>query len=197
MRWLDILLGRTRAVKATLENLFGMATARITLMSKLGADSSGRAGIAFKPVETSFFEQARAEIEGLLNLAAKETQTEFHMVKDDYGYQWVILRDDDFEDLVASLHMTSQTLQEHGFGGQLLAAVFEFADGDRRRIYWVYNYKRGKFYPFVPLAGKKRDNAFELRLRALMEPELPLEPELERWYPLWDIPLNPERVRRR
>jgi hypothetical protein len=190
MRWLDILLGKTRAAKASLENLFSITTSRITLGIKFKAGPTGRAGIAFKPVESSFFDDAEEELKGLLNLAAGETGTEFHMLKDHYGYQWVVLFDHDFEDLVASLHMASQTLHEHGFGGQLLAALFQFTDSDQRRIYWIYNYKRGRFYPFVPLPDKKRDHALELRLRALMENEMPLEPELERWYPLWDIPLG-------
>jgi hypothetical protein len=93
---------------------------------------------------------------------------------------------------VAGLHMTSQTLHEKGFGDQLLAAVFPFVDREEKLLYWIYNYKRGSFYPFVPLPGKSRDNAYELRLRAVMEKELPIEPELERWYPLWDIPFSRE-----
>jgi len=48
---------------------------------------------------------------------------------------------------------------------------------------------RRTFYPFVPLGrSKERDNALELRLSSAMEHELPIEKELERWYPMWDIP---------
>jgi hypothetical protein len=190
MRWLDVLLGRSRVAPPKLDNLFSISTARITLDVKLKVDPTGKAGIAFKPMESSYFAGAEKEIEGLLNIARDEAGTESKMTKDPFGYQWVVLADADFEGLVASLHMTSQTLQEQGFGEQLLAAVFEFSDGDGRRLYWIYNYKRGRFYPLVPLPGKKRDNAFELRLQALMENEMPLEPEVERWYPLWDVPLG-------
>jgi hypothetical protein len=190
MKWLDILLGRARPVASSVENLFSISTARISLAASFETNPTGRAGITFKPVEASDFEAAEKELGGLLEITAKETRTKFRMVKDRYNYAWVLLQDQDFEELVAALHMTSVTLREHGFEEQLLAAVFQFADGQGREVYWIYNYKRGFFYPFVPLAGQQRDNAYELRLRALMEKEMPIEPELERWYPIWDLPLG-------
>jgi len=192
MRWLDALLGRTRPAKSSFENLFSISTARITLAVKFNVKPTGKAGITFKPVGTSYFDAAERELKGLLELAEGETKAQFRLVKDGYGYGWVLLLGKGFEDLVATLHMTSGTLRDHGFGDQLLAAVFQFADDEGRPIYWIYNYKRGRFYPFVPQTGKERDNALELRLRALMEKEMPLEPELDRWYPLWDIPLSRE-----
>ncbi|MGC9195595.1 MAG: PspA-associated protein PspAB [Syntrophobacteraceae bacterium] len=189
MKWLDILLGRTRPVASSVEALFSISTAQISLAATLEINPTGRAGITFKPVETSDFDAAEKELKGLLEITAKETHTESGIVRDRYNYAWVLLQDREFELLVAALHMTSVTLRDHGFEEQLLAAVFEFCDAHGRKIYWIYNYKRGLFYPFVPLLDQKRDNAFELRLRALMEKEMPIEPELERWYPIWDLPL--------
>lgn len=190
MSLFDILLGRTGLPKNAAEKLFAISTATITLETKFGAKPSGKCGICFKPVTSSYFEECEAEIKGLLEVARKETSTQIETVKDNLGYQWVLLVDKEFEDVVATVHMVSQTLQEHGFGGQLLAAVFQFADAEAQDIYWIYNYKRGNFYPFVPKPNKQRDNPYELRLKAVMEQEMPIEPELERWYPLWDIPLN-------
>jgi hypothetical protein len=69
----------------------------------------------------------------------------------------------------------------------LLAAVFGF-DYEGRRAYWVYNVKRGNFYPLVLSGEKTRDNAAEMRLGALMEVEkIPVERSLEQWYALWGI----------
>ena len=54
----------------------------------------------------------------------------------------------------------------------------------------IYNYKRGAFYPFVPSGGaQQRDNERELRLKAQIGADLPVEAELERWFPLWGIPI--------
>lgn len=190
MKWLDIMLGRTKPVKSSVENLFSISTAQISLAATFDTNPTGRAGITFKPVEASDFDAAEKELRGLLEITEKETQTKCRIVKDKYGYVWVLLLDKGFEELVAAMHMTSVTLGEHGFADQLLAAAFQFADSHGREVYWIYNYKRGYFYPFVPLPGQKRDNSYELRLSALMEKEMPMEPELERWYPLWDVPLK-------
>jgi len=189
LSFFDVLLGRTKPAKSKIEKLFAMSTAQVTLSVNLGLSPTGKAAICFRPVTSSFFESAESELKGILEIGAKETGTRVGMAKDSYGFQWILLQDDDFEDLVATLHVISQTLGEHGFSDQLLAAVFQFTD-QQKPVYWIYNYKRGRFYPFVPTGDKNRDNAYELRLRAVMEKELPIEPELERWYPLWDIPLN-------
>ena len=47
------------------------------------------------------------------------------------------------------------------------------------RSYWIYGFKTGTFWPFVPTGEKQeRDNARELELKAKLEPELPIEPDL-------------------
>lgn len=196
MSFFDILLGRTKPAKSKIEALFAMSTAQVTLNVNLGLSPTGKAAICFRPVTSSYFESAEAEVKGILEIGTRETGTKAEVTKDSYGFQWILLQDDQFEDLVATLHVISQTLGEHGFAEQLLAAVFQFVDEQLRSVYWIYNYKRGRFYPFVPTADKNRDNAYELRLQAVMEKELPIEPELERWFALWDIPLSPESGRR-
>ena len=68
--------------------------------------------------------------------------------------------------------------------------MFAFEDSHKRHLYWIYNYKRGAFYPFVPAGGEQqRDSERELVLKAQVGAELPLEKELERWFPLWGIPI--------
>jgi hypothetical protein len=69
--------------------------------------------------------------------------------------------------------------------------VFAFEDGQHRPVYFIYNYKRGSWYPFVPdpESPKQRLTERELQLKAQVGSELPLEPEIERWFPLWGIPI--------
>ena len=72
--------------------------------------------------------------------------------------------------------------------------MFAFLDAQGRPVYFIYNYKRGYWYPFVPAAAgagdsKERSTERELQIKAQMERELPIEPELERWFPLWGIPI--------
>jgi hypothetical protein len=68
--------------------------------------------------------------------------------------------------------------------------VFAFQDENKQRLYWIYNYKRGSFYPFVPAGGEQQRNVErEFVLKAQVGSELPVEQEHERWFPLWGIPI--------
>jgi len=114
--FMDAVLGRSRLPKAKTDKLFAISTANITLESNLGLKSSGAAGICFKPIGASAYESARKEIQELLEYSSKETKTEFRLEKDEFNFLWAIFKDPDFEDLVASIHLVSETLEEHGFG---------------------------------------------------------------------------------
>jgi hypothetical protein len=148
------------------------------------------AGIAFQNVPTADFKEIVTDTEELLRGAASDQGTQVDTSVDDYGYRWMVLRDPDFEDLVVAINTVSTSLEGGGYGDRTLAAVFPFADEDGRPIYFIYNYKRGFFYPFVPAPGdQQRNNERELQLKAQIGNELPIEPELSRWFPIWGIPL--------
>jgi len=199
--FMDAVLGSSRLPKAKSEKLFAISTASITLESSLGLKPSGYAGICFKPVGASAYESARKDIQELLEYSSKETETEFRLEKDEFNFLWAIFKDPDFDDLVANIHLVSQTLEERGFGEQILCAIYRYdsepeagaavsqgkSDGGKA-VYWIYNFKQGTYYPFIPLPGKQRDSTFEFRLRADMEKEMPIEKNVEKWYPLWGIP---------
>lgn len=189
MGFLDALLGRTSTSKPRIDQLFAISTACITLESKLELKPAGKAGICFKPVESAKFSEVEKELKSLLQISAKSTGTKFTTSKDEYNYLWVLLVDRDFEDLVSTIHMLSQNLIESGFQDRILCTVFKFQNEKEKAVYWVYSYKQGKFYPFIPLSDteKTRDNALEFRLKAELEKELPIEGELEKWYPLWGL----------
>lgn len=189
MSFWDVLLGRTRLKKPQRERLFAMATAQVTLQTALGLQPAGRAGLCFRPVTSGRFASAEEEMAELARISAAATGSQVETRDDPHGFRWLVFHDAELEDLVANIHAASQALAEHGFGEQLLAAVFAFADEHDLPVYWIYNYRRGAFYPFVPSGPRQRDRARELRLYAALRRELPLEPELERWYALWDPPL--------
>lgn len=167
-----------------------MTTAQVTLETEVGLSSSNAAGIVFQPLATADFSQILDETQQLLQSAASDTNASVESADDDFGYRWVILRGQDFDDLVVALNMVSSQLQNGGYGDRLLCCVFCF-QGEGQRVYFIYNFKRGSFYPFVPTGpqSKSRDTERELRLKAQLAAELPIEPQLERWYPLWDIPV--------
>jgi hypothetical protein len=189
--FLDALLGgRGKRVKgAAPDRLFAMTTAQVALDTGLGLKHKGAAGIVFQPLETADFDAILAETEELLRAGAEDTGTELQSSADEYGYRWLIFRDPDFEDLVVALNTISTQLQESGYGDRLLAAVFPFEDKGKP-VYFIYNFKRGGYYPFIPAPGDKaRDSERELRLKSQVGAELPFEEDITRWFPLWEIPL--------
>ena len=172
------------------DRLFAMSTAYVKMEMELELPTSGKAAIVFQPLATSDFEGIVRDMEEVVKGTGEETGTTVSSTDDEFGYRWMILRDPDFEDLVVGLNAVSTALEAGGYGDRILASVFPFADEAGASVYWIYNYKRGSFYPFVPARGsQQRDSERELRLKAQIGNELPIEPELERWFPLWGIPV--------
>ncbi len=191
MKFLDALLGRSRPKQPKLDALFGATGATITLEAAAGMRPTGQGAVCFKPASGQGFAAASEELQGLLELAVKEAGSTLRITDDRYGYRWVVLADPEMEDLVTAVHLVNSTLEQHGFGPQLLCSVFGFTEGGSgRRVYLVYLYKRGTFYPFAPLGGERRDNELELRVKATLAGDLPIEPELTRWFALWGLPLD-------
>jgi PspA associated protein B len=186
----DVLFGRKKLKGANLEKLFALSTAAIALETETSLKPAGVAAVVFKPLSAGDFMRAESELGELLGLAAQQSGSQVRRRSDGLGYEWLVIRDRDFEDLVTTTHLISSELSDRGFGGQLLAAMFAFRDRDRP-VYLIYGYKPGTFWPFVP-SGKdqERDNAEELRLKNVLEGELPMEPDLTRWLGLFNAPLD-------
>lgn len=185
----DVLFGRRRLKEASRDKLFALSTARITLEAELGLRPAGAAAVVFKPLSAGEFVRAENELQELLDVVAQSSGSRLRRRSDEFGYEWLIVEDADFEDLVTTVHLIGSELASRGFGPQLLAAVFRF-DGAEHPVYWIYGYKRGAFWPFVPTGKEQeRDNARELELKAKLERELPIEPDLSRWLALFDAPV--------
>lgn len=185
----DILSGRKKLSEPKDDRLFALATATVTLQIELGLTTAGKAAVVFKPLSTGDFSRIDTDIEQLLQAAARSAGSEVERKTDNLGYEWVIIHDDDIEDQVTAAHLVASELTAQGFGSQLLAAPFLFKGG-AHPVYWIYGFKTGTFWPFIPNDdGKNRDNASELELKAKLEEELPIEQDLTRWFGLFDAPI--------
>ncbi|HEY1509711.1 MAG TPA: hypothetical protein VGF93_11950 [Solirubrobacteraceae bacterium] len=191
MGFLDVLLGKRKLAGPAPDRLFAMSTAYVTLETSLSITSRGSAAIVFQPLSTADFEGIVREMEEVVRATASDSDTAVESNDDSYGYRWLVLRGQSFDDLVVNINAVSSALEGGGYGERVLCAVFAFEDSHKRRLYWIYNYKRGSFYPFVPAAGEQqqRDNERELVLKAQIGSELPVEQELDRWFPLWGAPI--------
>src|SRR5262249_50977580 len=145
----DVLFGRKKLKPAQSDRIFALSTAAVTLDTELGLTPAGSAGVVFKPLSAGDFVRAENELQELLDVAARDSQSKVDRKTDDMGYEWIIVRDDELEDLVTTVHLIDSQLKERGFGEQLLAAIFPFK-GYEHPVYWIYGYKRGAFWPFVP-----------------------------------------------
>jgi len=190
MGLLSIFTGRSQVKPpAARERLFALSTAYITLDTSYGIVSAGVAGIAVQALATAEFTAMLKDTEEVVSATGGELGAKVETHDDDYGFRWVIVRTEKVEDLVVAINGVSSSVEAAGYGERLLCAVFAFKDASGAQINFIYNYKRGSWYPFVPAAGdKERNNERELQLKAQIGGELPIEPELERWFPLWGIP---------
>jgi len=184
----DVLFGRKKLKGPKEDRLFALTTACVTLQTELGLKPAGGAAITFKPLSSGDFARVDNDVEALIKAAARSSGAEVERKSDSYGFEWLIVRDPDIEDQVTSVHAVASELTAQGFGDRLLAAAFRF-DGGEHPVYWIYGFKLGSFWPFVPLEGEKRDNATELELKAKLEGELPIEQDLTRWLALFDAPI--------
>ncbi|MCL4434288.1 MAG: hypothetical protein M1399_05900 [Actinobacteria bacterium] len=144
--------------------------------------------------------------------AASSADLMVKQAADSYGYKWVIVEGGGIDDIVTRVHMVHSSISENGWGEQLLCSLFSFAHSDKdvgdeadmdldgsvpvlspansgHPLYLVYLAKRGSFYPFAPVGKERRDTEMEMRVKALIDHDLPIEPDLDRWFPLWDMPL--------
>jgi hypothetical protein len=197
---LDALTGRHQVKGPAPDHLFAITTAYITLQSEHQIEPAGTAAIVFQALQTSEFEATIKEMEEVVRATGGESATLLATQDDSYGYRWMVLRNPagapSVEDLAVCINAVSSSIETAGHGERLLCAVFAFADAHKRPVYFIYNYKRGSWYPFVPAPGTgsggqagERATERELQLKAQIGSELPLEPELERWFPLWGIPI--------
>jgi len=182
------LFGRTKLKQPADERLFALTTAAVTLEVELGLKYAGKGALVFKPLSASAFDEVVKAADELLDSVAHDSGSKVTRETDSFGYEWVIVGDPELEDAVASIHLLASELEQQGFGDRLLAALFRFK-GRQHPVYWVYGYKGGVFWPFVPTGGQERDNAEELELKAKLEQELPIEGDLSKWFGMFDAPL--------
>jgi hypothetical protein len=219
MGLLSTLLGRTKPVQSNLDALFALPSASITLQSAAGMTCSGHGGVCFKPPSGQGFEEMQAEVVKLLTMDGStdlrkaedsygyqwlvvedaditELVTRIHLVNSslaDAGWGPQLLCSvfgiaEEPADRSGNPELAGSGLIDPG------AAVPEMEAGPGRVIpstgYLVYLFKRGTFYPFVPDGHEHRDTEQEFRLKSIVADDLTVEPELDRWFPLWDLPVG-------
>ncbi|MBM7788752.1 PspA-associated protein PspAB [Tenggerimyces flavus] len=194
VKFFDALFGRSKPVKANLDQLFGLPQAALTLEVATTFRPTGIGSVCYRAAEGGAFATTQSDIQQLLDMSAPgpttSTAPKVERKEDEYGFTWLVVNHDpsDSAGLVTDLHAVNTSLEGAGFGPALLCSLLHFADDQGRKLALVYLYKRGSFYPFAPQAGERRDNALELQIRGLIANDLRVEDDLSRWFPVWGAP---------
>ncbi len=187
MGFFDALMGRRKPARPDLDAIFGLPSGAITLSASLGFEPTGSGAVAFRVPEGRAFSEVQAEVEALL---AASGNPAVEVTADQYGYTWLVITTDppDVAALVTHLHAVNLSLQDGGFGPQLLCSMVTFVGRDGRRLAMVYLFKQGAFYPFAPATDTTRDSVLELQVRDLLRDDLAVEGDVSRWFPIWGAP---------
>ena len=183
----EIFTARRKPAPANLDALFALTNAALTLETSLDMRPTGRGGVCFRAFEGPAFDQTMRDVVALLD---NDDDPDVELVTDQFGYAWLVARQQQVSDLVTDLHAVNTSLEAQGFGSGLLCSLVGFRDPSGRALGLVYLYKQGTFYPFAPVAGagQKRDNLLEIQVSGMLEAELPVERDRARWMALWDAP---------
>lgn len=193
MGFFDALLGRSKVKGPDLDALFAIPSAALTLEASVGLRTTGSVGVCYRDPEGAPFDKLESDITAMLQASSPQ------LSRDSHGYTWIVLSSPDgagdLGGLVTDLHAVTTTLQMEGFGPNILCDLVPFSTGDGRLVALVYLPKRGTFYPFAPQrvgsggGAQTRDNALELQVRGVISGELAIEPDVSRWFAVWDAPV--------
>jgi hypothetical protein len=178
--------------------IFSLSSSHITLDRKVGLVTTGRCVLVIKTNGGQYFREMELEVKRFLDTLETEEDSSavdlrYDTITDYHGYLWIVLYGKRIEDLLAGLTAVGDLVIERGFSNQILAAVFQFYNerDNNQSSFLIYDYKRNKFYPFVPVSHKRktRNTTEEMRIMETIADEIPFEKDKDLWYPLWNLPL--------
>lgn len=190
----DIIRGRSATRGPNLDNLFAVPGAAITLQTSLGLLPTGVGSVCFRAADGSAMATTQHDAVALIEA---DGGPKVERSVDGFGFTWMIAHGDpkDLSTLVTDLHAVNTDLETQGFGAGLLCSVVSFTDGgdggegEGRLVSLVYLYKHGTFYPFSQKgSAHERDVLLERQVRDAVAGDLTIEPDTQRWLPLWDCP---------
>lgn len=183
----DVLRGRSTPRQANLDALFAVPSAALTLEAAMNLRPTGVGSVCFRAAEGQAAVATQLEASALVGVGG-ERATESRV--DEYGYTWLTVRTtpEETSALVTELHAVNSALEAQGFGTGLLCSVVGFTSSTVPAAHLVYLYKRGTFYPFCPATSTSRNALVERQVRDAVASDLPIEPDLSRWMPIWGMP---------
>jgi hypothetical protein len=113
--------------------IFSLTSASISIEEKLGLQFSGTAALCVKVINGAVFKNAIKDCTDLLDVSKNEFKFNFKIVTDAYNYLWIIINgeklmthSETITNVAAAMSATGDILEENGFSGQILSAIFQF-----------------------------------------------------------------------
>ena len=175
----EAMRARTQPKRNNLDALFHVPSAAVTLQTALGFEPTGSGSVCYRSAAGAAF--ARTD---------DAEAPEVSVSQDDFGFTWLVVTGDkdDMAGLCTDLHAVNTTLELNGFDAGLLCSMVPFRNAAGQSFGLTYLYKQGTFYPFAPTGEQSRDTLLELPVRDLLDKELPMEPDTQRWLAVWKAP---------
>ena len=157
----NILFGRKKLGGAKLDRLFALSTARSRSRASSGCGRRAWPAVVFKPLSAGEFMRAEQEIDELLGVAARRLGLRGPpRATDSFGFQWLVVRDTDLEDLVTTVHLVALRAGRRAASATSSSPRSSASRATSARSTSSTAYKRGTFWPFVPTGeDQERDNA--------------------------------------
>jgi hypothetical protein len=184
----EAMRARTQPKRNNLDALFHVPSAAVTLQTALGFEPTGSGSVCYRSAAGAAFARAQDDVVALIRDDAEAP--EVSVSQDDFGFTWLVVTGDkdDMAGLCTDLHGVNTTLELNGFDAGLLCSMVPFRNAAGQSFGLTYLYKQGTFYPFAPTGEQSRDTLLELSVRDLLDKELPMEPDTQRWLAVWKAP---------
>jgi hypothetical protein len=192
--------------------IFSLTSASLLVEEKLGLKFSRTAALCIKIINGSLFKNTISDCTTFLDVSKEEFKFDYKIFTDSYDYLWIIINGNDLPqdsdiitNVAAALSSTGDIIEEHGFSGQILSAIFQFEFLDnsntvnahyknnikynrKKNLYLIYNYRTNNFYPYIPLGNSDRDTSKELQAISILKSVISVEDDYSKWFPIKDIP---------
>ena len=192
----DILTGRHTVKGPAPDRLFAISTAYVTLQAEHQIDPAGMAAIVFQALATSEFETTLREMEEVVTATGGESGTTVASQDDSFGYRWMVAAQPPWRAERRRPRRRHQRRLQLDRDGRLRRApavrrvrVRGRAEAAGSTSSTTTSAATGTRSCRPRRQPSERSTERELQLKAQMAGELPIEPELERWFPLWGIPI--------
>ena len=185
MGFWDTMTGRTKPVAPKLDGLFALPPAVITLETAADFKMTGRGAICFRAAEGPAFAQTLTDVVALLD---DDDDPDVEVVTDQFGFTWLLARQEDMGALVTDLHAVTTSLEVQGFGHAVLCSLVSFADPVGTVPGAGLPIQAGHVLPVRPHRTAASGTTSWSSRSVTCSADLPIEQDLSRWMALWGAP---------